>query len=316
MAWQTTGDVAEFLAAAGPYLRRERTRNTIILTVTEAMRVSSAGSGGGAPDASAPADPATRPLLGWWTGPPAPAGDLAGDLAKDLAGDPTGAVAGAFMHTPPFPVVLTAVAPSAAAELAAVTLAGRPLAGVNAHPEAAEAFAAGWRQAQGSQADVRVHLNQRLYRLDGLSWPDPAPAGAARVAEDSDVPLLTDWFTAFALEVHDLGRGVDQAAAVRERVSYGGITVWEAGGEPAAIAGATRQVAGMVRVGPVYTPPRLRGRGYGSAVTAAASQRLLAAGAEDVLLYTDLANPVSNSIYQRIGYRPVEDRVSLEFSAH
>lgn len=316
MAWQTTGDVAEFLAAAGPYLRRERARNTIILTVTEAMRVSSAGSGGGAPDASAPADPAdpaTRPLLGWWTGPPGPPAPPAPSAP---AGDPTGAVAGAFMHTPPFPVVLTAVAPSAAAELAAVTLAGRPLAGVNAHPEVAEAFAAAWRQAQGSQADVRVHLNQRLYRLGGLSWPDPAPAGAARVAEDSDVPLLTDWFTAFALEVHDLGRGVDQAAAVRERVSYGGITVWEAGGEPAAIAGATRQVAGMVRIGPVYTPPGLRGRGYGSAVTAAASRRLLAAGVEDVLLYTDLANPVSNSIYQRIGYRPVEDRVSLEFSAH
>jgi predicted GNAT family acetyltransferase len=33
-----------------------------------------------------------------------------------------------------------------------------------------------------------------------------------------------------------------------------------------------------------------------------------------VLLYTDLANPVSNSIYQRIGYRDVEDRVVLSFS--
>ena len=312
MAWQTTGDVAEFLAAAGPYLRRERARNTISLTVTEAMRVSSAAGAAGAAGAvgvPGAADPVARPLLGWWSDPAGPVGPA------DPSG-PAGAVAGAFLHTPPFPVVLTAVAPSAAAELAAVTLAGRPLAGVNAHPEVAEAFAAAWRQAQGSQADVRVHLNQRLYRLGGLSWPDPAPAGAARVAEDSDVPLLTDWFTAFALEVHDLGRGVDQAAAVRERVSYGGITVWEAGGEAAAIAGATRQVAGMVRIGPVYTPPGLRGRGYGSAVTAAASRRLLAAGVEDVLLYTDLANPVSNSIYQRIGYRPVEDRVSLEFSAH
>ena len=186
---------------------------------------------------------------------------------------------------------------------------------MNAHPEVAEAFADAWREARGGRGSVHVHVNQRLYRLAKLSWPDPAPDGTARVADDSDVPLLADWFTAFAFEVHDMGRGVDQTAAVRERVSYGGITVWEAGGEPVALAGATRQVAGMVRIGPVYTPPERRGRGYGSAATAAACERLLEAGADDVLLYTDLANPVSNSIYQRIGFRAVEDRVSLEFTA-
>jgi predicted GNAT family acetyltransferase len=59
----------------------------------------------------------------------------------------------------------------------------------------------------------------------------------------------------------------------------------------------------------------LRGRGYGSAATAAVSREALATGADEVLLYTDLANPVSNSIYQRIGYQPVEDRVLLAFSA-
>jgi GNAT superfamily N-acetyltransferase len=304
MAWQTTGDAAEFLAAAGPYLRRERARNTVILTVTETMRVSSAGSDG----AAAGGDPATRPLLGWWSDPTGPSGPTAPT-------DPAGDVSGAFLHTPRYPVVLTAVTPAAAAELAAVALAGRPVPGVNAHPEAAEAFADAWRTAQGGRGLVRVHVNQRLYRLAELSWPDPAPDGTARIAADADLPLLADWFAAFAFEVHDMAAGVDQSAAARERVSYGGVTVWQAGGEPVAIAGATRQVVGMVRIGPVYTPPEFRGRGYGSAVTAAASQRLLEAGAEDVLLYTDLANPVSNSIYQRIGYRAVEDRVVLEFTA-
>jgi hypothetical protein len=69
----------------------------------------------------------------------------------------------------------------------------------------------------------------------------------------------------------------------------------------------------MVRVGPVYTPPEFRGHGYASAATAAASQQALDAGASEVLLFTDLANPVSNSIYQRIGYRAVEDRIVLAF---
>jgi GNAT superfamily N-acetyltransferase len=305
MPWQTTGDVSEFLAAAGSYLRRERVRNTTILTVTEAMRVRSAGS------ATRPAagDAASRPLFGWWSGPADPARPT-GEAGQ--AGQ-SGPVAGAFMHTPPFPLVLAAAAPRIAAELAAVTLAGRPLAGINAHPELAEAFAQAWQHANGG--GVRVHVNQRLYRLAELSWPDPAPDGAERTADDSDVPLLTEWFRAFAFEVRHMGRAADQAADVRARVSYGGITIWEAGGQAVAIAGATRQVAGMARIGPVYTPPGSRGRGYGSAATAAASRRLLAAGAEDVLLYTDLANPVSNSIYQRIGYRAVEDRISLEFTA-
>jgi predicted GNAT family acetyltransferase len=70
----------------------------------------------------------------------------------------------------------------------------------------------------------------------------------------------------------------------------------------------------MVRVGPVYTPPELRGHGYASAATAEVSRAALVAGAEEVLLYTDLANPVSNTIYHRLGYEQVEDRVVLSFS--
>ena len=329
MAWQTTGDVTEFLAAAGPYLRRGRVRNTVILSVTEAMRVNAESSAAqsssavaaapeSAPPGQAPghapghapgqtvrqaagqpvrqaASRATRPLFGWWS-------------------DPAGAVAGAFMHTPPFPVVLTAVAPEAAAELAAVTMAARPLGGVNAYPEVAEAFAGGWRD-RNQDGRVDVYRRQRLYRLAELVWPDPAPDGTARMGGDVDAPLAADWFAAFADEVDDMGRGEDQSAAAREKLSHGGVTVWEAGGEPVAIACNTVPVTGMVRIGPVYTPPERRGRGYASAATAAASQRLLEAGAEEVVLYTDLANPTSNSIYQRIGYRPVEDRVVLAFSA-
>jgi predicted GNAT family acetyltransferase len=70
----------------------------------------------------------------------------------------------------------------------------------------------------------------------------------------------------------------------------------------------------MVRVGPVYTPPELRRRGYAAAVTAAISRAALDAGASAVLLFTDLANATSNALYQRLGYRPVEDRIELSFS--
>ena len=291
MGWRTTGDVAEFLAAAGEYLWRERARNTVILTVSEQLRLNPARYS--RPGADPEAGLASRPLFGWWTGP-------------------SGAVGGAFLHTPPHPLVLTAVPAGVAAALAP-DLAGRPPGGVNGYPEAAEAFAAAWRAATAG-GQVTVERRLRLYRLGELAWPDPAPGGSPRVAGGSDAPLLVGWFAAFADEVHDTDAGADHAVAVHDKLSHGGVLVWEADGRPAAIAAVTRQVVKMVRVGPVYTPPELRGRGYASAVTAEVSRRAREAGAEEVLLYTDLANPTSNSIYQRIGYRPVEDRVVLAFS--
>ena len=65
--------------------------------------------------------------------------------------------------------------------------------------------------------------------------------------------------------------------------------------------------------GPVYTPARHRRRGYGSAITAAVSAERLASGRRFCFLYTDLANPTSNSIYMDIGYEPVCDSVDYAF---
>jgi predicted GNAT family acetyltransferase len=97
-------------------------------------------------------------------------------------------------------------------------------------------------------------------------------------------------------------------------MSYGGVLLWEVAGEPVAMAGRTRVAAGMARIGPVYTPPSHRRRGYGAVVTAATSRSALDAGAEHVLLFTDLANPTSNGVYQRIGYRAVSDCLALSFA--
>ena len=291
MSWSTTTAVEEFLAEAGEFLRAEPARNSVVLTVTENLRVKAAT----APPTEAAAAPGSdRTLLGWWRP----------DAGPDLVG-------GAFLHTPEFPVFLTFMSRQAAAELAAVlTWAGRLVLGINAEQETADAFAAAWRDRTGG--DAQVHRRMRLFRLGDLIPPDPRPEGSARPAAERDRDLLITWFDAFAREVGDQA-GEDHAAAVDERLSYGGITVWEAGGVPVSIAGVTRAVAGMARVGPVYTPPELRGRGYAGAATVAVSQAARDAGAREVVLYTDLANPTSNALYQRLGYGPVEDRVVLSY---
>jgi predicted GNAT family acetyltransferase len=124
---------------------------------------------------------------------------------------------------------------------------------------------------------------------------------------------LIAWFTAFEAETGEPGG--DAAARVDERLSHDGLHVWEApDGAAAAMAATSRLVVGMMRVSAVYTPPERRRQGLAAAVTAAASRSALDAGATDVLLFTDLANPTTNRIYQQIGYGPVEDRVSLRFA--
>jgi RimJ/RimL family protein N-acetyltransferase len=216
------------------------------------------------------------------------------------------------MHTPPYPVLLTRLPANAAGDLAeALAGRGRQLPGVNAERRDAETFAAAWSGLTG--AGWREFLRSRLFQLGQLTPPDPPPPGAARVATAADRDLLEPWLAAFQREPADLGG--PGSGMVEDRISHGGLTLWEAGGAAVSLAGSSRPAEGVVRLGPVYTPPEHRGRGYGGAVTAAVSQAVLDSGAAHVVLFTDLANPTSNALYRRLGYRPVEDRVMLRFEA-
>jgi len=273
MGWHTTTSADEFLGTAGEFLRSRPVENTILLTVAVTARDRE-------PD---------DPLFGWFT--------------------LDGRVDGAFLHTPPFPLLVSAVPPGSLPALAE-TLADRPLPGVNARSTEVDEFAAAWRARTGRHTGPGMRT--RLFRLDELIPPAPPP-GRARAAGVGDRALLIDWFEAFQRDIGEARRSVDDL--VNEQLSYGGMTLWEVDGTPVAMAGVTRPEAGMVRVRAVYTPLELRGRGYGGAVTAAASRAALDAGAEDVVLLTDLANPTSNALYQRLGYRPVEDRGVVEFSS-
>jgi RimJ/RimL family protein N-acetyltransferase len=297
-----TGAVAEFLAEAGEFLRADPVRNTVILSVTDALMA-----------ATRRPPAAGQQLFGWWRE------------------EPGGPVRAAFIQTPPVPPFLSARADRAASEstradraasestradraapelAAALADMGRQVGGINAEQHVAELFAAAWQDRTGDTAAPRVRM--RLHRLGDLAPPDPAPDGAPRLADWRDRKLLTGWFEAFDRETgNPVGR--EHAAVVAERLGHGGLTVWDASGAPVSLAGVTPVLHRMVRVAPVYTPPPRRGHGYAGAVTAAVSQAALDAGATDVVLYTDLANQVSNSVYRRLGYRPVEDRLVLDF---
>jgi GNAT superfamily N-acetyltransferase len=286
MPWSISEDAGEFASEAGPFLRTQPARHTLELTIIDTLRSRGPAAFGANP-----------PLFGWWRPPD----------------DPDRPVSAAFLQTPPYPLLLSSGPDEVAAELAdTLAAAGRKLPGVNAGEAAAGRFAAQWRQH--TSAATSVHMRTRLYRLDTLAPPRPAPGGHVRAVAATDRDLLVTWFGAFFQEVGTLTEE-DPERLLDDRSGRGTLMVWEDGGQPVSMAGVTQQLAGMCRVGPVYTPPALRGRGYAGAVTAAVSQAALDVGATEVLLFTDLANPTSNGLYQRLGYRPVEDRVVLSFAA-
>ncbi|MET9959256.1 GNAT family N-acetyltransferase [Streptomyces sp. NPDC006326] len=276
MTWTFTPDLAAYLAAAGPAVAAEPVVNTVLLTVTDALRRRGPNAFG--PDA---------PFFGWWTGA-------------------DGAVAGGLLCTPPHPVLVGALPARAVRELGAA-LADEPLlacvAGFNARRPDAEALARAWGRP------TEIAEETRLYRLADLVAPRPAPPGRSRLAAEGDLPLLLEWLEAFKREASVPGAASE--AALRDRLSYGGMLLWEHAGRPVSMAGFSRPIGSVSRIGPVYTPPAARRRGYAAGVTHAVSTAAYAAGASEVLLFTDLANPTSNGVYLRLGYTPVEDRAEV-----
>jgi hypothetical protein len=217
---------------------------------------------------------------------------------------------GAFLRTPPRGAVLSAMPPAAAADLAG-RLSGTPLPSVDGPEAVAEAFSDEWQRRTGTTA--RVAGRHRLFRLAELLPPTPPAPGESRVAGPRDRGLLVDWTTAFQREIGEVPRQAEEF--VDDKLSYGGLRLWEVDGTPVSMAGASRSEAGMVRVMTVYTPREHRTRGYAGAVTVAVTRAALDAGASDVVLFTDVANPTSNALYQRIGYTPIEDRSLVEFAS-
>ncbi|MFI7526255.1 GNAT family N-acetyltransferase [Nocardia salmonicida] len=166
----------------------------------------------------------------------------------------------------------------------------------------AAAFAAHWSKTGGGSYGEKFAV--RLFRLGALRVPETA--GAPRQATVDDLAVCIAMTEEFAVEA-DVPHRLDETA-MRKRIEAGTSWLWEHDGAPVTLVARHAAVLGWARIGPVYTPPRYRGNGFASALTATVAARIRAEGA-DACLFTDLANPTSNKIYQRIGFEPVRDFV-------
>ncbi|MGV9454887.1 GNAT family N-acetyltransferase [Streptomyces sp. NPDC003635] len=280
--WHLTEDIDEFLTHAGEFLRSRPALHTTPLSVTEKLRtLGPQAYGGGAP--------------------------VLGRLER------AGEVRATFYRFPNLGLNVTSLTPDRAESLATRLLAlGHSIPYVTADESTANAFAEAWQRHTGTTSKLRVRL--RLYRLDTLTPPDPFPAGRGRLAVDEDQEHLMRWCREFAADVGE-EVSIDAATWAGTRFAEKRYTFWETpDGSPVSMAGANPMVGGQVRVDPVYTPAHLRGHGYAAAVTVEVSRAARAAGAEEVVLYTNAANPTSNALYPRLGYRHLTDVVVLDFS--
>jgi hypothetical protein len=224
-----------------------------------------------------------------------------------------------FMRTPPHNMILHANAPEnrqdptldAAYEAAVAFLQreGLSIPGVIGPRDVATGFAGAWCKTTGDS--WQIQMEQMIYRLDRVEEVPMSP-GKFIQAQEKDLDLLTEWRVRFAEATQDT---IDRALArtrTHEKIREGRLYIWY-DGQPVSKAWPSRPTLHGITVTGVYTPPEYRRRGYATSCVASLSRLLLAEGYQYCTLYTDLANPTSNSIYQKIGYRPIRASAMVQF---
>ncbi|PKL76729.1 MAG: hypothetical protein CVV27_08790 [Candidatus Melainabacteria bacterium HGW-Melainabacteria-1] len=186
------------------------------------------------------------------------------------------------------------------------------LQGLVAPTELAKAFARQWQACTGKSS--HIEMNQRVYALSKVK-PLQLPAGSYRLAQMGDLGLLLEWVEAFIAEAlpHERPDRDGIRTATLRQIKAGDLGAWEHQDQIVSMAARTRPTLNGTAISLVYTPPELRGQGFASACTAAHSQAQLTAGKAFCCLFTDLANPTSNRIYQQIGYEPIGDFQTIAF---
>ena len=220
-----------------------------------------------------------------------------------------GRIVGATIRTPPHNLVLSETDDLATIEplVRDVRDVFDALPGVLGPGRAASAFARTWSEREGCRPTLT--MSNGVYSAKRAALPSGVD-GAMRPYRDDDRDLAIRWLDAFLQEaLPDEATREPTEALLRRRLADpdGGLRFWEHQGRPVSYAGFGSRTPNGIRIGPVYTPPELRGKGYASALVGQMTAALLGGGHRFCFLFTDLANPTSNNLYRRIGYEAVTE---------
>jgi hypothetical protein len=193
-----------------------------------------------------------------------------------------------------------------AAIVDAMADAGSVLSGVGGDASTAARFAGQW--AERCKVAAIPFQGQRLYEV--VDVPERrAVGGQLRNAVSENRDLIVDWVRRFNNEVGEHVR--DPEVSVDRWLPAGQVWIWDAG-EPVSMAVSRECVEGVVRLAGVFTPLGMRSRGYAEACVSDLSRQIRGNG-HRCILYTDLGNPTSNSIYRRIGFHAVAEALRYRF---
>jgi predicted GNAT family acetyltransferase len=220
------------------------------------------------------------------------------------------AIAGVASQGGPFNIILSGMEPATAAALAPVLQRDVPDApGLLGPRDVVHAY------VEAADRPIATHMENGVYACTQVMWPESVPDGSARFANDHDLPWMIEWMTRFHIDVGEDVAREDATNAMTGKLRTGGFVIWQdEQGAPVSLVGYGNATPRGIRIGPVYTPEEHRGRGYATYATAVATQHLFDSGREIVFLYTDLANPTSNHIYQQIGYVHQGDVINVRFT--
>lgn len=224
-----------------------------------------------------------------------------------------GLIALIALMTPPHNLLLNAVGdsvPEEAVEALSIALGeeGIVLPGVLAEKKLAHCFAKYY--AKERNATFSVTMQERVYVLNRVA--DIPLIGQIRPAQENDMHYLPYWFKGFHEDCFGGFHELDAQGTLR-RITEQGLFILEVDGNPVSMAGIARSMPHGRSIGPVYTPPYLRGRGYASSCVALLSQKVLDDGNDYCVLFADIANPASNGAYLKVGYQAVSDYAQLRF---
>ncbi len=309
-----------FLDRAESWLLRCEAENNLVLGVAGSLARAEAVSSRGPVPPSSLAKPISASSPG-----PVPPGEPGSASAPSEPGSASSScfltiergndIVGCAFRTPPYKVALTSI-PLDAIPLLARSIADtyETIPAVLGPSVVACAFGEAWSDIKGVRAVPGAR--QRIHVLERVTAPSRQTPGTMRLARRADLPLVARWIESFVRETGLREAGDPRAQADRLTGGDRGnplLALWE-DRTPVSMAGFPARTRHGVRIGYVYTPDRHRRRGYATALVTQVSRHVLESGFSHCVLYTDLANPTANRIYRRIGYRPVQDVIDIEFT--
>lgn len=271
----TYADIRAFSETAEPFLARHEAENNLMLGLLDAGRE----------DPAASAD---------W------------EMAAVLDG---GTPVLAALRTPPYNLIVAGKeVPDAALALLCGRYGGFPLPGVIGPAETAKRFADAYSRAE--KVSWKVTMAETVYRLEKAA--DVPQPGKLRPADEKDLYFIAYWLRAFREDCFHAPAALDFEEA-ESRVKDGQVYLYEVEGVPVCLAASSRRMPHGRSVGPVYTPPIYRRKGYATAAAAALGRVILGQGYRYAALFADAANPASNRAYRKAGFVPVDEVAEAGF---